>query len=210
MHGTRLPLVGVVSVLFVAFGLGTGGRAQADFSVNLSGQQTAREVIKGVGSARNLPKHPGQVVEDSIVVGVRFGGWIGGTGPEPDPDDVGPVGWVVPPGEGGHWSIVIDYCCFSTTEPVDPFLTIVGGSWDLGFPGGSRFSGSVESGTVQFPASLEEDLGCGPGVSTVSAVLLFDSGESGGAEACLDDLHAFFNLEEPPFQIPIWGTLHQS
>jgi hypothetical protein len=205
MHGTRLPLAGVVSVLFVAFGLGTGGRAQADFSVNLSGQETSRGVVKGVGSARNLLKDPGRVVEDSIVVGVRFGGWIGGTGPEPDPDGVGPVGWVAPPGEGGHWSLVLDYCCASTTEP---FVTILGGSWDLRFPGGSRFSGSVESGTVQFPSSLEEDLGCGPGVSTVSAILLFDSGESGGAEACLDDLQAFLNLEEPPFQIPIWGTLH--
>jgi hypothetical protein len=185
MHCKLLPLVGIVAVLFVAFGWGPVGRAQADFSVNLSGHETSRG-------------HQ----QDDVIVGVRFVGWVGGTGAEPDPDDDGPVGWVPPPGEGGHWSFVLDFCCASTT---DPFVTILGGSWDLRFPGGSRFSGSVESGIVQFPLSLEEDLGCGPGITTVSAILLFDSGGNGGAEACLDDVRE----PQPPFRLPIWGTIHQ-
>ena len=42
MHDKRLPLVGVVSMLFVAFGLGTVGRAHADFSVNVSGHETSK------------------------------------------------------------------------------------------------------------------------------------------------------------------------
>ena len=178
MHCKLLPLAGVVSVLFVAIGLGTVERAHADFSVNVSGQETSK------GHA-----------QDDVVVGVRFVGWTGGTGPIPD-------GWVAPPGEGGHWSFVIDYCCVSTTEP---FVTILGGSWDLRLPDGSRFSGSVESGIVQFPLSLEDDIGCGPGVTTVSASLLLDSGGDGEAEACLDDVRE----PQPPFRLPIWGTIHQ-
>jgi hypothetical protein len=177
MHRKLLPLVGVVSVLFVTFSLGTGGRANADFPVNVSGEETSTGRTKG-----------------DVQVHVTFKGWFGGTGPVPD-------GWVAPPGEGGKWKFVIDYCCLSTVQE-QGFVTILGGSFKLKLPDGDHFKGSIESGTVQFPLSLEEDLGCGPGITTVSAILLFDSGEDGDAEACLDDLRGL----DP---IPIWGTIRK-
>jgi hypothetical protein len=126
-------------------------------------------------------------------------------GAEPDTDDSGPIGWAAPPGEGGRWSVVIDHCCLSTFE-AQGFLTILGGSWNLMLPNHNVYSGSVEGGIVQFPPgfSLEEDIGCGPGVTTVSAILLFDSGGDGEVEACLDDLRG---PSSQPFRF--WGTIRQ-
>jgi len=192
MDRKRLPLVGVVSALFLAVGLSTVGHAKTDFPVNLSGGETSSG-------------HP----EGDVQVDVTFEGWVGGTGPVPDTDGIGPIGWVAPPGEGGQWEIVLDYCCLNTLEE-EGFVTILDGSWELQLPDGSRFSGSVESGIVQFPPgfSLEEDIGCGPGVTKVSAILLDadedddkDKKDKGRlAEACLDDLRGL----DPD---PIWGTI---
>ena len=68
-------------------------------------------------------------------------------------------------------------------------------------PDGDYFTGSVESGTVRFARSLAEDLGCGLGVTKVSAMFLFDAdAQSSQADACLDDRHGL----HPP---PIWGTI---
>jgi hypothetical protein len=81
-------------------------------------------------------------------------------------------------------------------------VTILGGSWELQLPDGAHFTGSVESGTVRFPRSLAEDLGCGPGVTKVSAIFLFDAdAQSSHTKACLDDRH------DLPTRPPIWGRI---
>jgi hypothetical protein len=184
MYRTLLPWVGVVSALFLAAGWGTVGRAEAEFPVNLSGQ----EMYSG---------DP----EGDVRRGVTFEGWVGGTGPVPDTDRAGPIGWVAPPGEGGSWHVVIDYCCLSTRQEQHMVTILPGGSWELQLPDDAPFKGSVESGTVRFARSLAEDLGCGPGVTKVSAMFLFDAdGQSSHAKACLDDRHGL----RPP---PIWGRI---
>jgi hypothetical protein len=189
MHCKLLPLVGVVSALFLAVGCGTVGRAKTHFPVNLSGAETSTGHLEG-----------------DVQVDVTFEGWVGGTGPVPDTDGVGPIGRVAPPGEGGQWKMVLDYCCLSTLE-AQGFVTIVDGSWELQFPDGSRFLGSVEIGIVRFPPgfSSEEDIGCGPGVTKVSAILLDadednDKDKARRTKACLDDLRGL----DP---IPIWGAI---
>jgi hypothetical protein len=187
MHGKLLLLVGVVSALCLAVGCGTVGLGKTHFPVHLSGE----ELSFG---------HP----EGDVTVDATFEGWVGGTGPVPDTDGDGPIGWVSRPGEGGHWKIVVNHCCLSTAD-TQKFLTILDGSWELQFPDGRRFSGRVEMGIVRLPSSSEPDLGCGPGVPKVLAMLL-DAGEDSAtdkarrAEACLDDLRGL----DP---IPIWGTI---
>ena len=183
-----LPLVGGVSALFLAVGCGTVGH-KTRFPVNLSGVETSSG-------------HP----EGDVQVDVTFEGWVGGTGPVPDTDGVGPIGRVAAPGKGGQWKIVLDYCCLSTFE-AQGFVTILDGSWELRFPDGNHSSGSVEFGIVRFPPgfSVEEDIGCGPGVTKVSAFLLdadddSDKDKARRTRACLDDIRGL----NP---IPIWGTL---
>lgn len=160
MHRTLLPWVGVVSAFFLAVGWGTVGRAEAEFPVHLSGLETSSGQKEG-----------------DVRRGVTFEGWVGGTGPVPG-------GWVASPGEGGLWRVVIDYCCVSTRQEHRVVTILPGGSWKLQLPDGAHFTGSVDSGTVRFARSLAEDLGCGPGVTKVSAILLFDAdGQSSHAKA---------------------------
>lgn len=130
MHRTLLPWVGVVSAFFQAVGWGTAGRAETDFPVNLSGLETSSWHAEG-----------------DVQVDVTFEGWVGGTGPVQD-------GWVASPGEGGLWSVVIDFCCLSTRQQQHG-VTILGGSWELQLPDGDHFTGSVQSGTVRFPQNLD-------------------------------------------------------
>jgi hypothetical protein len=178
MHRTLLPWVGVVSAFFLAIGWGTVGRAETDFPVYLSGLETS----SGYRTADGVRHH------------VTFEGWVGGTGPQQG-------GWVDSPGEGGSWRVVIDFCCVSTRQQQHR-VTILGGSWELQVPDGDYFTGSVESGTVRFARSLAEDLGCGPGVTKVSAMFLFDAdAQSSHTKACLDDRHDL--LTRPP----IWGRI---
>jgi hypothetical protein len=185
MQRTRLPWAGVVSAFFLAVGWATVGGAATDFPVTLSGWET-------FGGYRTA---------DGVRHDVTFEGWVGGTGPVPDTDGDGPIGWVAPPGEGGSWRVVIDFCCASTRRKQHR-VTILGGSWELQLPDGTHFTGSVESGTVRFPRSVAEDLGCGPGVTKVSAMLLFDAdAQSSQTKACLNDLH------DLPTRPPIWGRI---
>jgi hypothetical protein len=177
MHRTLLPWVGVVSAFVLVIGWGTVGRAETDFPVYLSGLETSS----------------GYVTADGVRHHVTFKGWVGGTEPQQG-------GWVASPGEGGSWRVVIDFCCVSTRQQQHR-VTILGGSWELQVPDGDYFTGSVESGTVRFARSLREDLGCGPGVTKVSAMFLFDAdAQSSHTKACLDDRHGL----HPP---PIWGTI---
>jgi hypothetical protein len=177
MHRTLLPWVGVVSACVLVIGWGTVGRAETDFPVYLSGLETS----SGYRTADGVRHH------------VTFEGWVGGTGPQQG-------GWVASPGEGGSWRVVIDFCCVSTRQQQHR-VTILGGSWELQVPDGDYFTGSVESGTVRFARGLAEDLGCGPGVTKVSAMFLFDAdAQSSHTKACLDDRHGL----HPP---PIWGTI---
>lgn len=193
MHCTLLALVGVVSALFLAVGCGAVGLAKPRFPVNLSGTEPSTGHPEG-----DVP--PGSDVQ----VDVTFTGWVGGTGPVPDTDGDGPIGRVASPGEGGQWKIVLKYCCLSTAG-AQGFVTILDGNWELQFPDGRRFSGSVEMGIVRFPPDLEVDIGCGPGVAKVEAILLDadkdnDKDKVRRTSACLDDLRDL----DP---IPIWGTI---
>jgi hypothetical protein len=177
MHRTLLPWVGVVSAFVLVIGWGTVGRAETDFPVYLSGLETSG----------------GSLTADGVRHNVTFKGWVGGTGAVRG-------GWVASPGDGGSWRMVIHYCCASTRQQ-QHMVTILGGRWQLQLPDGDHFTGSVESGTVWFASTLAKDLGCGPGVTQVSATLLFDADEqTSDAKACLDDRHGL----HPP---PIWGTI---
>jgi hypothetical protein len=186
MHRTLLPWLGVVSAFVLVIGWSTVGRAESDFPVYLSGWETSGGSFDTVTGVRS---------------GVIFAGWVGGRGAKPG-------GWVPYPGEGGSWRVEIAFCCASTRQQ-QHMVTIVGGSWALQLPDdpdGDSFGGTVESGTVWFPRSLSEDLGCGPGVTKVSAMFVFDGdAQSSQTKACLDDLHAV-PTGEPGHRI--WGRIY--
>jgi hypothetical protein len=180
MHRTLLPWLGVVSAFVLVIGWSTVGRAEGEFPVYLSGWETS-------GGSLNT--------ETGVRYGVTFDGWVGGRGAKPG-------GWVASPGDGSSWHVEIDFCCASTRQQ-QHMVTILRGRWALQLPDDDDpFTGTVESGTVWFPRSLSEDLGCGPGVTKVSAIFVFDGDEqSSQTKACLDDLH---KLSTRP---PIWGRI---
>jgi hypothetical protein len=61
----------------------------------------------------------------------------------------------------------------------------------------------ITGGTVTWPATLEQDIGCGPGVATVYLTL----SRARTVTGCLDDTH--LDPFRQPFVFPprIWGTL---
>jgi hypothetical protein len=150
--------------------------AAAPLTINLSGNET----------------FIGHVEPDGSVVGVRFQGWTGGSGPHAN-------GWSGPPGNGGHWLTRVDYQC---TDPSCSSLALTSGAFDLTLLGGERLSASATGGVVTRPPDLGSDIGCGAGIATLSVTLAFDDGASGGFTGCLDDQRS------KPYRL--WGTLTKS
>jgi hypothetical protein len=123
--------------------------------------------------------------------GVQFGGWTGGSGPVAD-------GWTPFPGtRKGLWEAQVDYigsADFGNTAYLQS------GTFDLLFRHRPSISGTVVTGTVQWP-SFGSDIGCGTNVAKVTVQLLINSGNH-YFNGCLHDLPAGTVI--PP---KIWGTL---
>jgi hypothetical protein len=103
-------------------------------------------------------------------------------------------------GDGGTWIARIDRTD-SAGIGANP-SSIVGGKLLLetgDLPRIFKFTG----GAVTWPTSLQQDIGCGPGVATFVATLTHGRSLAG----CLDDTH--LNPLQQPFVFPprIWGTL---
>ena len=120
--------------------------------------------------------------------GVTFAGWIGGDGPVPG-------GWEPFPGDfQGLWNSSVNYighAGFGNT------VFILSGRFRISFLDGHSLSGSVISGTVRWPMSVIDDLGCGPGVALIDVTL----NRSQRFQGCLHDLPAGSVI--PPM---VWGT----
>jgi hypothetical protein len=164
----RRFILGVVCCGLVA--IHPPATAEAPLTVNLSGTESST----------------GRLAGDSVT-GVRFQGWLGGSGPNAN-------GWSPPPGDGGRWLTRDDYVFESDTT-----LSLTAGSFDLMLPGGHRLSATATAGVVTRPDPPDSDLGCGAGRATLSITLAFDDGAQGGFTGCLDD------GRRQPFRL--WGTL---
>lgn len=101
---------------------------------------------------------------------------------------------------GGQWTATVDR---SGHAGLGSQVSVVGGRW-LWQQGNDTVSfGKVLGGTVQWPADLASDLGCGPGVARFAInVSVRGRATTGTLNGCLDDTHM-------PFVFPpkIWGTL---
>lgn len=145
-----------------------------DPPVNLSGYETF------IGLDCKLAGQPG-------TCGVTFSGWIGGDGPVAG-------GWEPFPGDfQGLWNSRVDYigqAGFGNT------VFILSGRFRISFLDGHSLSGSVISGTVQWPMA-GIDNGCGAGVALIDVTL----NRSQRFQGCLHDLPIGSVI--PPM---VWGT----
>jgi hypothetical protein len=168
-------LVGTVATAAFAVALSIVGQAAA--SVNLSGYEFL------LGTSCSINGEPG-------TCGVQFGGWTGGGGPISG-------GWTTFPGNRrGLWEANINYIGKAN---FGESVQVVGGSYDVLFKNAKAISGTVTTGTVMWPASVSDNIGCGAGVATVALALTGDASYFSG---CLHDLPAGSVI--PP---KIWGTI---
>jgi hypothetical protein len=101
---------------------------------------------------------------------------------------------------GGTWVAVVDRV---GPSGLGSSTALVGGRWFWEQANDIVHFGRVLSGSVQWPAGLATDIGCGPGVAQFVAILSVSGQATGGTlTGCLDDTHL-------PFVFPpkIWGTL---
>jgi hypothetical protein len=125
--------------------------------------------------------------------GAHFVGWSGGTGHVAN-------GWVAFPGDGkALWEANVAYegdVAFGKTVNL-----VKGSRLELLLKPNKLLSEIVTEGTVKWPASVHDDLGCGGGVARVHAQFTTTKDEPGSFLGCLLDLPAGSVL--PP---KIWGT----
>jgi hypothetical protein len=125
--------------------------------------------------------------------GAHFVGWSGGAGHVAN-------GWVASPGDGkavfeANVAYTGDVAFGKTVELVK------GSTLQLLLKPNRLLSESVTEGTVTWPASVHDDLGCGGGVAKVHALFTSSNSGPGSFVGCLHDLPAGSVL--PP---KIWGT----
>jgi hypothetical protein len=166
----------------IAFALATGSfsLAHAATSIGLSGY----EVSNGDRS-------------DNITVGAVFAGWT---------TDNGSTWFPLSYTSGNTWAITANYQGHPgfipghNTNSVD----IIGGSWILiAADGTTLLSGSLNSGTVTWPANPGAELnGCGKGVAVLDINVFTSTEQPGTITGCLDDTH--LHQVFPP---KVWGTL---
>jgi Beta-propeller repeat len=125
--------------------------------------------------------------------GAHFVGWSGGAGHIAN-------GWVASPGDGkAVWEANVAYegdVAFGKTVEL-----VKGSTLQILLKPSKLLSESVTEGTVTWPASVHDDLGCGGGVAKVHALFTTSKDEPGSFVGCLHDLPA--GSVVPP---KIWGT----
>lgn len=133
----------------------------------------------------------------NITVGATFAGWTtNGNGRSWHP---------VPSNNGGVWSATVNYAGSSGIVPdMENSVTVIDGTWFLEGPDGTKQKGRLSGGTVTWPASLKANIGCGPGVATVTVILALPGGPqpAGTISGCLNDTHL-----DKVFPPKVWGTL---
>jgi beta-propeller repeat-containing protein len=137
--------------------------------------------------------HPCMLDGHAATCGAHFVGWSGGTGHVAN-------GWVAFPGDGkavfeANVAYEGDVAFGKTVELVK------GGKLELLLTPNKLLSEIVTEGTVTWPVSVYDDLGCGGGVAKVRALFTTTKDEPASFVGCLHDLPAGSVL--PP---TIWGT----
>lgn len=155
----------------IALSLAGLGAASGQEAIPISGY----EIFPGVSSGDTR-------------IGVIFAGWTA-----PDAAVWHPTGEQT----GGFWAASL-----SRIGPagIGGRVIVLSGRWLMQTPGGARFIGdaacsaSTENCSVDWPAALDGDIGCGPGVGRFHIELAIrridgqDSG-TGTIDGCLDDTH---------------------
>lgn len=180
MPGRLQSALALGIVLLLVFGSGSvlaGGAPQA------SGSLSGYEFFPGL----RLP-----FTSIRTTHGTSFGGWTHGAAPAWQPFALR---------SGGYWVATITYR--GRTGP-GRLVPITGGSWVLHHPGGGVDTGKVVRGSVIWPATLADDLGCGKGVAVIDATLgtFRRSTPAGTLTGCLDDTH--LGERFPP---RVWASL---
>ena len=106
-------------------------------------------------------------------------------------------------GDDGTWVATVDR---TAGGGIGGSVTIVGGRITIDKDGADARTFRITGGYVNWPASLTQDIGCGPGVAVLRATVSPASyGRS--LDGCLDDTH--LDPRQQPFVFPprIWGTL---
>lgn len=174
------PKCSMVILATLAFGFSFAGNARAQLPVNLSGYEFFLGVDCFIGG-------------QAATCGVRFGGWTGGDGAVAS-------GWTRPPGDrDGLWDANVNY---SGKAGFGNTAALLGGMWTVYFRNGITVSGAVTGGSVQWPPTSSDNIGCGTAVATVSASLNLTTGGAATFTGCLHDLPAFAVI--PP---KAWGSI---
>lgn len=168
----------------ITLSLAGWGVASAQEVIPISGY----EIFPGVGS-------------DEMIIGVTFAGWSA-------PDAA--VWHSTSEQTGGFWATNV-----SRMGPagIGGQVIVLNGRWIMQTPSGSRFIGDAACSTtpgnciVNWPGTLDSDIGCGPGVGQFHlelAIRQLDGQEGGTAtvDGCLDDTHLTTVI--PP---TVWGAI---
>jgi hypothetical protein len=149
---------------------------------------------------------PGVDAGNGLTEGVTFAGIDNLPDHDDGPDLVACDHWA-PNSNGGIWTAKIDRVGVAGIGGNG--VSVVGGRW-FWFDGDDHFHfGGVPGGFVQWPGSLDEDIGCGPDVAqfniTLSVLGHFSAGSFVG---CLDDTHLDPRVQPFVFPPRIWGTVN--
>jgi hypothetical protein len=162
-----------VALLLIVLGLAGGAAALAALATGFSGYEIS----------------PGSACGDQTC-GTTFAGWTNAAGSS----------WVPRrQSNGGHWLARINY---RGTPGIGRSVEITGGSFAWVEANGTAHYGPITGGTVTWPSSLSENIGCGAGVARVSATIA-EGATPGSITGCLDDTH----IRQGVFPPRIWGAL---
>jgi hypothetical protein len=183
-NSTNFPAVNALQ-----HALGGSGATNA-FVSKIGSTIAARLNLSGV---EFFAGHPCTIDGQHATCGAHFLGWSGGSGHVPN-------GWVAFPGDGkAVWEANIDYggdAAFGKTINLSK-----GSRLELLLKKEKLLSETVTEGTVVWPLSATDDLGCGAGVAKVRALFTTKQGDPASFVGCLHDLPAGRVI--PP---KIWGT----
>jgi hypothetical protein len=170
-------------------GLGGAGATNA-FVAKIGSTIADRLNLSGV---EFFAGHPCTVDGQGATCGAHFIGWSGGSGHVAN-------GWVPFPGDGkAVWEANVAYegdVAFGKTVEL-----VKGSRLELLEQNNKLLSEIVTEGTVTWPASTNDDLGCGRGVAKVHALFRTKQDAPASFVGCLHDLPA--GSVVPP---KIWGT----
>jgi hypothetical protein len=130
----------------------------------------------------------------SFTAGVSFAGWT---------TTISGAWSPVPSNNGGAWFISANFVGNpGIVSGTANSVTAVGGRWFLEGTDGTRQAGILLRGTVTWPASLDLNIGCGPGIAILGATISRDGFRPAGEiRGCIDDTH--LDQVYPP---KVWGS----